>query len=117
MLHVTYIKAQSVEDMKNGTFRVTLETGGRELTNEERALIERLFPNLAERAYHLLASEALLGSLATPSEIQKEPPENAGPPECVQPIQPIQPIQSGPDLSDDYVAGPDGWPEKKKSKR
>ena len=65
------IRAISVTDNGNGTFDIELPT--RELSNTERDTIRKLYPNLTEKAYELLAQEELLSALATPEDVQKEP--------------------------------------------
>ena len=67
-INVIFIRATTIEDMGNGTFRV--EMPGIELSNEDRKFIEKLYPTMADKAYELLDKEALLNSVASPSEIQ-----------------------------------------------
>lgn len=64
-----YIRAQSVEDCGNGIFVLHFEE--RYLTDAERETIAKLYPNLTERAYDLLAQEQLVESLAQPEEVRK----------------------------------------------
>ena len=57
------VRARSVMDNNDGTFILDLPC--REVTNEEHKMLMHLFPNLSERAYHLLAQELLLDSIMT----------------------------------------------------
>lgn len=64
------VRAETHYDYGNGL--VGLDIPVRELTNEERTMIASLFPNLTDRAYTLLAQEALLSALHTGPIPQEE---------------------------------------------
>lgn len=63
------INALSVSDNGNGTF--SLQIPAKELSNEDRMVLEKLFPNLGDAAFTLLSKETLLQSIATEAEIAK----------------------------------------------
>jgi len=62
-----FIRALSVEEVGGGVYKI--EVPERELTQQERATLTGLFPNLTERAYQLLSQEALLEAIATDSDV------------------------------------------------
>ena len=64
---IVSIRASKITDNRNGTF--TLEIPSRELTDAERDLIAKLFPNTTDAAYRLLTNETLIGAIATSSEV------------------------------------------------
>lgn len=65
------IVAEEVINNLNGTFTIRIK--GKRLSDEDRAILEKLYPNLCDEAYRLLNKEALLASLATPAESQRKP--------------------------------------------
>lgn len=60
------IKARDVKSLGSGYFEVELDIP--QLTQEDRAAIQKLFPRLSESAYELLEQEVLLDSLVPRSE-------------------------------------------------
>lgn len=65
------INALSVSDNGNGTF--SLHIPAKELSSEDRMVLEKLFPNLGDAAFTLLSKETLLQAIATEAEIAKPP--------------------------------------------
>lgn len=66
IVHIS-VRAIAVSDNGNGTF--DLQIPGQELTVADQKVLEQLFPNLLESAHRLLNQEALLASIASPSEV------------------------------------------------
>lgn len=52
------VRADEVEDIGNGRFRIVVRS--RQMSEQEIAVFERLFPNLGNAAHRLLAQEAML---------------------------------------------------------
>lgn len=65
-MHI-YIKALNVINHGNGTYAIELPH--REMTQEERTTILRLFPRLSEQAFTILEQEALLDAVAGPADV------------------------------------------------
>lgn len=92
-MSVIYINAIQVEDCGNGLFAIHLPL--RQVTEDERVTIARLFPNLSDKVYEVLEKEALIDSLADPAAIiQKDEPKKvkkAGKVSSVEPVASYSP--------------------------
>ncbi len=62
-----FIRAISVTQVGDGLFQVELPS--RELTEPERELLRKLYPNLTDRAYDLLETENLLSAHVSNSDL------------------------------------------------
>ncbi len=70
-MFMIHVRAIAVRDNNNGTF--SLELPSREMTPMQRAVIADLFPNVSEKVYSLLSSEALLSAMVEDYEAEFPP--------------------------------------------
>jgi hypothetical protein len=72
-----FIRADNVLDCGGGVSRI--EPIERPLDDRQREILEQLFPNLIDRAYHLLDAEAILASLMTAEDANAHMARGADP--------------------------------------